>query len=176
MKRIVECIPNFSEGRDHAIIDEIARAITSVATTALLNVDSGEAANRTVYTFVGSPEAVVESAFRAARAAARLIDMTKQHGTHPRIGAIDVLPIVPVSGITLDECAEMARALARRMADELLIPCYCYEASAFRPERKRLEVCRRGEYEHLPERLLPDGDDHPDFGYRPFDDGIARTG
>ena len=174
-KRIVECVPNFSEGRDKAVIDAITAAIVQSGGVKLLDVDPGEATNRTVVTFVGSPEAVVEAAFAGVRRAAGLIDMRHHKGAHPRMGATDVLPLIPISGITLEECAELARTLARRIADELRIPTYCYEASALRPERRNLAVCRAGEYEALPEKLAHT-DTAPDFGARPFDEGVARTG
>ena len=174
-KRIVECVPNFSEGRDKAVIDAISAAIVQSGGVKLLDVDPGEATNRTVVTFVGSPEAVVEAAFAGVRRAAELIDMRHHKGAHPRMGATDVLPLIPISGITLEECAELARTLARRIADELRIPTYCYEASALRPERRNLAVCRAGEYEALPEKLAHT-DTAPDFGARPFDEGVARTG
>lgn len=172
--RIIECVPNFSEGRDKNVIKAITDAIESVEGVRLLDVDPGEATNRTVVTFVGSPEDVVEAAFRGVRRAAELIDMSRHHGAHPRMGATDVLPLIPVAGVTLEECAEMARKLGRRIADELGIPVYSYEAAAFKPERKNLAVCRRGEYEALPDRL--GHDDGADFGDRRFDDRIARTG
>lgn len=149
----MECVPNFSEGRDMNVINQIADAVKSVEGVMLLNVDPGEATNRTVFTFVGEPGPVVEAAFRAAAKAAELIDMRQHHGAHPRVGATDVLPLVPVAGITLEECARLARRLAERMADELGIPCYCYEAAAYKPERKNLAFCRRGEYEALKEKL-----------------------
>lgn len=174
-KRLIECVPNFSEGRDRAVIDAITDSIKSVENISLLDVDPGEATNRTVVTFVGEPEAVVEAAFRGIRRAAELIDMRGHHGAHPRMGATDVCPLIPVSGITLEECAELARGLARRVADELGIPTYCYEASAFRPERKNLAVCRSGEYEALPDKM-GDPEKGPDFGDRPFDEAAARTG
>lgn len=174
-KRIVECVPNFSEGRDKAVIDAITAAIVQSGGVKLLDVDPGEATNRTVVTFVGSPEAVVEAAFAGVRRAAELIDMRHHKGAHPRMGATDVLPLIPISGITLEECAELARTLARRIADELRIPTYCYEASALRPERRNLAVCRAGEYEALPEKLAH-ADTAPDFGALPFDEGVARTG
>jgi len=153
MKRIIECVPNFSEGRDMTVIKQITNAISSVEGVSVLNVDPGEATNRTVVTFVGEPEAVCEAAFRGARRAAEVIDMRQHHGTHPRIGATDVLPIIPVAGISLEECALLARQLAARMAREAGIPCYAYEASALKPERKNLAVCRAGEYEALEEKL-----------------------
>ncbi len=174
-KRIVECVPNFSEGRDKRVIGEITAAIESVEGVKLLDVDPGEATHRTVVTFVGEPEAVVEAAFRGVKRAAELIDMRRHHGAHPRMGATDVLPLIPVSGITLEECADLARTLARRIADELAVPTYCYEAAAFTPERRNLAVCRQGEYEALPEKLAHAAS-APDFGTRPYDEGVARTG
>ena len=174
-KQIVECVPNFSEGRDMGIIKQITDAVETVEGVKLLDVDPGEATNRTVVTFVGEPEAVVEAAFNSFAKAAELIDMRKHHGAHPRIGATDVLPIVPVSGITLEECAELSRKLAKRIADELSIPCYCYEAAAFKAERKNLAVCRKGEYEGIAERIMDEGE-KPDFGARPYDEQVAKTG
>ena len=173
--RLIECVPNFSEGRDRAVIDAITKAITDAGGVKLLDVDPGEATNRTVVTFVGEPEAVCEAAFQGIKKAAELIDMRKHHGAHPRMGATDVCPLIPVSGVTLEECAEMARALARRVSDELGIPTYCYEAAAFTPERKNLAVCRAGEYEALPEKMNHKGKG-PDFCDRPFDEAAARTG
>ena len=175
MKRIIECVPNFSEGRDKKIINAIVGAIREVEEVQVLNVDAGEAANRTVVTFMGEADAVCEAAFRAVRTAGELIDMRKQHGTHPRIGATDVLPLVPLSGITLEECAALARALAERIYRELGIPCYCYEAAALRPERQNLAVCRAGEYESLPEKM-EDPLRRPDFGPLHYDDRTAHTG
>ncbi len=174
-KRIVECVPNFSEGRDRTVIRQITDAIESVEGVRLLDVDPGEATNRTVVTFVGAPEAVVEAAFRGVKKAAEVIDMRCHKGAHPRMGATDVLPLIPIAGITLEECAELARALARRIADELRIPTYCYEAAAFTPERRNLAVCRAGEYEALPEKLAHK-ESAPDFGARPYDEEVARTG
>ena len=176
MQRIVECVPNFSEGRDRQVIDKIVEAISTAAEgIKVLNVDPGEATNRTVVTFTGSPEAVCEAAFQGCRKAAELIDMRKHHGTHPRSGAIDVLPLVPVAGITLEECAELARKLAERIWKELGIPCYCYEASAFKSERKNLAVCRAGEYEALEEKMA-DPQRKPDFGPETFHaDPCLRT-
>ena len=173
--RLIECVPNFSEGRDRAVIDAITAAITSVENIKLLDVDPGEATNRTVVTFVGEPEAVTEAAFQGIKKAAELIDMRNHHGAHPRMGATDVCPLIPISGVTLEEAAEMSRQLARRVSDELGIPTYCYEAAAFTPERKNLAVCRAGEYEALPEKMNHEGK-APDFGDRPFDEAAARTG
>ena len=134
-KQLVECVPNFSEGRNLEIIRLITNEIEAVEGVKLLDVDPGEATNRTVVTFVGEPQAVCEAAFRAVCRAGELIDMRQHHGAHPRMGATDVLPLVPVSGITLEECAELARKLAERIAREAHIPCYCYEAAALKPER-----------------------------------------
>ncbi|MDE7402415.1 MAG: glutamate formimidoyltransferase [Muribaculaceae bacterium] len=175
MKKLIECVPNFSEGRNMEVINAITSEIEKNGDVKLLDVDPGEATNRTVVTFVGEPEAVMEAAVRAVRKAAELIDMSKHHGAHPRMGATDVLPLIPVSGITLEECAELARKLGQRIADELDIPVYCYESASFTPERKNLAVCREGEYEGLPERLGKPGKG-ADFGDRKFDDKVARTG
>lgn len=174
-KQIVECVPNFSEGRNLNVIKQITDTIEAVEGIKLLDVDPGEATNRTVVTFVGEPEAVVEAAFNAVAKAGELIDMRKHHGAHPRIGATDVLPIVPVSGITIEECAELARKLAERIANELAIPCYCYEAAANTPERRNLAVVRKGEYEGIAERIM-DENEKPDFGARPYDEQVAKTG
>ena len=174
-KRIVECVPNFSEGRDKEVIRQIVAAIESSGGVKVLDVDPGEATNRTVVTFVGDPESVVGAAFAGVKRAAELIDMRRHKGAHPRMGATDVLPLIPIAGITLEECAALARDLARRIADELRIPTYCYEAAAFRPERKNLAVCRAGEYEALPEKLAH-AETAPDFGARPYDEGVARMG
>ena len=174
MTRIIECVPNYSEGRDRSVIDAIVAAISSVKEVKVLNVDPGEATNRTVVTFVGPPEAVVEAAFRGSAKAKEKIDMRLHHGAHPRSGSTDVLPLIPISGITLEECAALARKLAERLYKELGIPCYCYEAAAFKPERKNLAVCRAGEYEALPEKMADPGR-KPDFGGS-FDETAARTG
>lgn len=174
MKRIIECVPNFSEGRDMSVIDAIVAAISSVEGVKVLDVDPGAATNRTVVTFVGAPEDVVEAAFRGARCAGELIDMRHHHGAHPRSGATDVLPLVPVAGVTLEECAALARSLAERLFTELGIPCYCYESAALRPERRNLAVCRAGEYEALPEKMA-DPERRPDFG-GVYDDTAARCG
>ncbi len=156
-------------------IASIASVIEATPLVQLLGVDVGYDTNRTVMTFTGEAQAVVEAAFEAAKRASELIDMREQRGTHPRIGATDVLPLIPLSGISLEECAELARALAQRISTELGIPTYCYEAAAFRPERQNLAVCRRGEYEALASRLS-DPVEAPDFGARPLDEVIARSG
>ena len=157
------------------VINQITAAITSAANVRLLDVDPGEATNRTVVTFAGSPEDVVEAAFAGVKRAAELIDMRKHKGAHPRMGATDVLPLVPVSGVTLEECAEMARELAKRIATELHIPVYCYEAAAYTPERKNLAVCREGEYEALAQRFT-DPASAPDFGGEEWNESTARSG
>ena len=174
MKNIVECVPNFSEGRDRTVIDAIVSAIASEEGVRVLNVDIGADANRTVVTFAGESESVAEAAFRGVREASRLIDMRLHHGEHPRIGATDVLPLVPVSGISLEECAALARSLAGRIWTSLGIPCYCYEAAAFIPERRNLAVCRSGEYEGLAAKMADPGR-RPDFG-GVFDGTAARSG
>ena len=174
-KRIIECVPNFSEGRNLETIKQITDVIDAAKGVKLLDVDPGEATNRTVVTFVGEPEAVCDAAVAAIKRATELIDMRQHKGAHPRMGACDVCPLIPVSGITLEECAELARALAKRIADELNVPTYCYEAAAFKPERRNLAVCRAGEYEALPEKMTNE-ERKPDFGARPYDEGVARTG
>ena len=174
-KRIIECVPNFSEGRNMEVVKMITDAIESIKGVKLLDVDPGEATNRTVVTFVGEPEAVMDAAVASIKRATELIDMRQHKGAHPRMGACDVCPLIPVSGITMEECAELARTLAKRIADELGVPTYCYEAAAFKPERRNLAVCRKGEYEALPERMT-NAEEQPDFGARAFDEGIARTG
>ena len=175
MKQIVECVPNYSEGRDKSVIDNIVAAIATVEGVKVLDVDPGEATNRTVVTFVGEPASVCEAAFRGAAKAQELIDMRHHHGAHPRSGATDVLPLIPVSGITLEECAALARTLAKRLYEELGIPCYCYEAAAYKEERRNLAVCRAGEYEALPEKIA-DPARRPDFGPEVYNDTVARAG
>lgn len=175
MKKILECVPNFSEGRDRKIIKEITDAIESVDGIKLLDVDPGKATNRTVVTFVGEPEAVVEAAFRGIQKAAQVIDMSKHHGEHPRFGATDVCPLVPVSNISMEETVEFARKLAERVGKELSIPVYCYEFAAFSPERKSLANCRSGEYEGLRKKIASEKW-KPDFGPAAWNESIARTG
>ncbi len=179
MKRIIECVPNFSEGRNKQVINQI---VSSIAATdvggekvKVLDVDPGEATNRTVVTFTGSPEAVCEAAFQGVKVASELIDMRKHHGAHPRSGATDVLPLIPISNITLEECAKLARMLAKRIYEELGIACYCYEAAAYKPERKNLAVCREGEYEALPKKIS-DPELKPDFGPSKYTERIAFSG
>lgn len=162
-KRIIECVPNFSEGRDMEIIRQITDVIESVSGVRLLNVDPGKATNRTVVTFIGDPEAVSVAAFLAVKKASEVIDMSKHHGEHPRMGATDVCPFVPVSGITMEETVSYARGVAARIGEELGIPVYCYEHAAFTAERRNLANCRAGEYEGLSEKLS-DPSWRPDFG------------
>jgi glutamate formiminotransferase / formiminotetrahydrofolate cyclodeaminase len=161
--KIVECVPNFSEGRDEAKIKAITDAVESVRGAKLLHVDPGPGANRTVVTFIGTAEATAEAAFRAIAKAAEVIDMREHRGEHPRLGATDVCPFVPVEGVTLEECAEIARRVGRRVGDDLGIPVYFYEAAASDPSRRNLADVRRGEYEGLAEKLS-DGFWTPDCG------------
>ena len=172
---LLECIINFSEGRDLDIIRRISGEVEAVDGARLLHVDSGYGANRTVITFAGNPEAVCEAAFRVIRKAGELIDMSKHHGEHPRTGATDVCPLVPLNGVSMEEAAEYARKLAERVGAELGIPVYCYEAAAFDPRRRNLAYCRRGEYEGLKDRISTE-EGKPDFGPSIFDRRVARTG
>ena len=163
MNRIVECVPNFSEGRDRAVIDAIADAFRQSPGCTLLDVDPGASTNRTVYTFVGPPEAMVDAALAGARVAHRLIDMQKHTGEHPRMGALDVCPFVPITGVTMEECVALAQEFGRRAAEELGIPVYLYEAAASQPHRTSLKQIREGEYEGLAEKIVkPEW--KPDFG------------
>lgn len=172
MKQLIECVPNFSEGRDPAVIKQITDAIESVEGVKLLDVDPGKATHRTVVTFVGEPGPVVEAAFRAIQKACEVIDMRKHSGEHPRMGATDVCPLIPISNITMEETAEWARRLAERAGRELDLPVYLYEAAATRPEWKNLATIRAGEYEALPDKLArPEW--KPDFGPAKFN---ARSG
>jgi glutamate formiminotransferase/formiminotetrahydrofolate cyclodeaminase len=171
-QRVVESVPNFSEGRDRAKIKQITDAIEAVRGVTLLDVDPGADTNRTVVTFVGDPDAVAEAAFQAVARAAQVLDMRQHHGAHPRIGATDVCPFVPIAGVTMEECAALARRVGARVGRELEIPVYLYEAAASRPERKNLAAIRKGEYEGLAEKLR-DPDWAPDFGPAHFN---ARAG
>lgn len=171
-RKIVECVPNFSEGRDRSIIDAISRAISGVAGVSLLDVDPGADTNRTVYTFVGEPEPVAEAAFRAAKTAHELVDMQKHSGAHPRMGALDVCPFVPVSGATMEDCVGLSKRFGERLARELGVPVYLYENAASRPERRSLADIRAGEYEAL-EAKLAKPEWKPDFGPSQF---VARWG
>ena len=175
MKQLIECVPNFSEGRNLAIIKQITDEIETVEGVKLLDVDPGASTNRTVVTFVGEPNQVVEAAFRSIRKAQELIDMRFHHGDHPRFGATDVCPLVPVAGITMEETAEYARQLAKRVGSELNIPVFCYENSAYKPERRNLANCRQGEYEALKDRIETD-EWKPDFGPCAFTENVAKSG
>ncbi len=170
--KIVECVPNFSEGRDRSVIDGITGEISDTEGAVLLDVDPGANTNRTVVTLVGTPDAVIEAAFRAIKRASELIDMSRHSGEHPRMGATDVCPFVPVSGVTMDDCAEFARRLGKRVGEELRIPVYLYEYAASTPERRNLADVRAGEYEGLPEKLK-DPKWKPDFGPAEFN---AKSG
>lgn len=174
MKKVIECVPNFSEGRDMAIIKQITDEIESVQGIRLLDVDPGESTNRTVVTFIGEPEPVKEAAFRAVQKAADLIDMSNHKGEHSRFGATDVCPFVPVSGATMEDCAEIARQVGQRIGEELGIPVYLYEHAASRPERQNLAKVRAGEYEGLPKKLA-DPAWKPDFGPAEFNSGAGAT-
>jgi len=172
--RLIECVPNFSEGRDPAVIEAIAQAIRGVDGVKLLGVDPGRATNRTVYTFVGTPEAVVEAAFRAAKTGQGLIDMSRHQGEHPRMGFLDVCPLIPIAGVTMEETAEWARTLGKRLADELGLTVYLYENAAATPERRNLADIRAGEYEGLPKKLK-DPAWKPDFGPAQFNERSGAT-
>jgi glutamate formiminotransferase/formiminotetrahydrofolate cyclodeaminase len=173
MPALIECIPNFSEGRDTAKIQLIVKSIEAVSGVKLLHIDSGYDANRTVITFAGEPEVVCNAAFEAIKTAAEVIDMQVQQGKHPRIGSTDVCPLVPVKNISMQETVEYARKLAQRVGNELKIPVYCYENAAFIPERKNLSFCRKGEYEALKQKL---SDQKPDFGPNIFSANIIKSG
>ena len=172
--KIIECVPNFSEGRDMGIIRQITDAIESVEGIKLLDVDPGKDTNRTVVTFVGNPEAVSEAAFLSVKKASEVIDMSKHHGAHPRMGATDVCPFVPVSGITMEETVSVAHKVAERIGNELDIPVYCYENAARKPERRNLANCRSGEYEGLRKKLA-DPEWKPDFGPSVFNERAGAT-
>lgn len=174
MLPIIECVPNFSEGNDLAIIQQITNAIESVEGVRLLNVDAGKATNRTVVTMVGHPDAVIEAAFRAIKKAGELIDMSKHKGEHPRMGATDVCPLIPIANISMDETAVYAQALAKRVGAELQLPVYLYEAAQPKKERSNLSVIRAGEYEGFANKiLLPQWT--PDFGPAIFDEKRGAT-
>jgi glutamate formiminotransferase / formiminotetrahydrofolate cyclodeaminase len=175
MKKLIECVPNFSEGRDLKIIKQITDAIEAVEGVKLLDVDPGATTNRTVVTFVGGPDEVVEAAFQAVKTAQQLIDMRRHKGDHPRFGATDVCPLVPVSGISMEEVAEYARKLGERIGSELGIPIYLYENAAASEVRRNLANCREGEYECVKDRICTD-EWRPDFGPCEFTESVARSG
>ncbi len=166
MGAVIECVPNFSEGRRKEVVNGIVHSIRSVPGTKVLDVEMDPDHNRSVITFTGSKESVQESAFRAARAASELIDLTKHKGEHPRMGALDVLPFVPISGATMEDCVDIANKVGARIGRHLKIPVYLYEAAARRPDRKNLEVVRKGQFEGLREAILTDESRYPDFGPR----------
>ena len=174
MKEIVECVPNFSEGVNNEIIKSITSQIEKTEGVKLLNVDPNPDYNRTVVTFVGDPEGVEEAAYRATEKAAELIDMTQHHGGHPRMGATDVVPFVPVSGVKMEDCIQIAHRYAQRVGERLGIPVYLYEEAATRPERRNLATVRRGEYEGLPEKLK-DPQWRPDYGPSQFNPKSGAT-
>ncbi len=163
MTKIVQCVPNFSEGRRVEVIEEIVGAIKNVAGVTLLDYSYDESHNRSVVTFIGEPEGVIEAAFRGAKKAAEIIDMSNHSGEHPRMGATDVIPFIPVKGVTMEDCIEMAGQLGQRLADELNIPVYLYEEAASKPERKNLSDVRRGQFEGLIESIKAP-ERKPDFG------------
>ena len=175
MQQLIECVPNFSEGRNLELIHQITDEIEKSEGVNLLDVDPGSTTNRTVVTFVGTPDCVIEAAFKAIKKAQELIDMRNHHGDHPRFGATDVCPLVPVANITMEETAEYAHKLAKRVGEELHIPVYCYESAAFKPERRNLANCRHGEYEALKERLSS-AEWKPDFGPAFMDESVAKSG
>jgi glutamate formiminotransferase/formiminotetrahydrofolate cyclodeaminase len=177
MKQIVECVPNFSEGRDQAIIDAIAQSIRAVNGARLLSVEPDKDYNRTVVTFVGEPKPVVEAAYRATKTASELITMATHKGEHPRLGAVDVVPFVPVAGTTMEECVRMSREYGQRVASDLKIPIFLYEYAATSPDRRNLATIRKGEYEGLPAKLK-DPSWKPDFGEPTFNakSGATVTG
>jgi glutamate formiminotransferase / formiminotetrahydrofolate cyclodeaminase len=172
---IIECVPNFSEGRDINKIGQITKEIESVEGVRLLNVDPGKATNRTVVTFAGNPESVIEAAFRAIKKAAEVIDMSKHKGEHPRMGATDVCPLVPISGITMEETVKYAHKLGKRVGEELGIPGYFYEYAASEEKRKNLANCRAGEYEGLNKKIVS-SEWKPDFGPAAFNESVKKTG
>jgi len=172
--RIIECVPNFSEGRNAAVLKEITNAVEAVPGVSLLDVDPGANTNRTVVTFVGPPEAVEEAAFQCVARAAQLIDMREHRGEHPRMGATDVVPFVPVSGVTMEECVAMAQRVGKRIGSELDIPIFLYENAATRPERRNLAQVRSGEYEGMAEKLK-EPDWHPDFGPQALNESAGAT-
>ena len=170
--KIVECVPNISEGRRKDVYDAVAAAAAAVSEVTLLNVDPGSDTNRTVITFVGAPDAVLEAAFRLVKKGVELIDMTTHRGAHPRIGAVDVVPFIPVANVTMEECAELARQLGERVGRELGVPVYLYEAAATTPERRNLADIREGEYEGCAKKVV-DPKWRPDFGPAQF---VPRSG
>jgi glutamate formiminotransferase/formiminotetrahydrofolate cyclodeaminase len=174
MKQIVECVPNFSEGRNPEVIDAIASAIRGVRGVKLLSVEPDKDYNRAVVTFIGEPDAVLAAAYRSTKVAAELIDMRRHQGEHPRLGAVDVVPFVPISGVTMDDCIALANEYGKRAAHELNIPIYLYEYAATKPERRNLATIRKGEYESLPDKLA-DPSWKPDYGPAKFNEKSGAT-
>ena len=175
MKKLIECVPNFSEGRDMTVIKQITDEVEKVDGVKLLDVDPGYSTNRTVVTFVGTPDEVAEAAFQAVKKAQELIDMRRHKGDHPRFGATDVLPLIPISGVTMEETAQLARALGERIGSELGIPVYAYENAATEEKRRNLANCREGEYEGLKDKIAS-ADWKPDFGPTEYSESVARSG
>ena len=163
MNKLIECVPNFSEGRDKSKIDNIVKQMSDVPGITVLDVDPGQDTNRTVVTIVGAPEAIAEAAFQGIKRASEVLDMGQHSGTHPRMGATDVCPFIPVSNITIEECVDLSKQVGKRVGDELGIPIFLYEKSAQKPDREKLPTIRKGEYEGLSEKLK-DGNWQPDFG------------
>ena len=175
MKKLIECVPNFSEGRNMEVMKQITNEIEKIDGVKLLDVDPGFATNRTVVTFVGTPDEVIEAAFQAIKKASEVIDMRQHKGEHPRFGATDVCPLIPISNISMEETAEYARKLAKRVGEELKIPVYCYENAASEEKRRNLANCRAGEYEGLGKKLS-DPEWKPDFGPAEFNKDVEKTG
>ena len=174
MKKIIECVPNFSEGRDRRVIDAIGTSVRDVTGAALLGIEPDRDYNRTVVTFIGDPDAVIEAAYQATKTAADLIDMSRHKGEHPRIGAADVVPFVPIRGAAMEECIALSKRYGERVGRELHIPVYLYEYAASSPGRKNLSDIRKGEYEELPQKLM-DPAWRPDFGEAVFNPKSGAT-
>ncbi|MGH2575595.1 MAG: glutamate formimidoyltransferase, partial [Ignavibacteria bacterium] len=172
MVKIVECVPNISEGRDEKIINACAEAVRKTKGATLLDADPGKSTNRTVFTFVGDPESIVEAAFQFSKTAYELIDMTKHSGEHPRLGAVDVVPFVPVANVTMADCVECSKKFGKRVGEELGVPVYLYEEASTNPKRKALKQIRAGEYEGLKEKIYK-SEWKPDFGPQEF---IPKSG
>ena len=175
MKKIVECVPNISEGNDQSVINKIVETVEKYPGIKLLNVDPGKATNRTVITFVGDADIIVDAAFKLISKAKELIDMRKHFGEHPRMGAVDVCPLIPISGISMEETVDLAHKLSERVGNELSIPVYCYEYAAKEDKRKNLANCRAGEYEGL-ENKFKDTLWKPDYGPSKFNDEVKKSG
>ena len=175
MKQLIECVPNISEGSDIDKINTIANIVKTISGVKLLNVDPGKATNRTVITFVGEPQPVIEAAFLLIEKSKELINMSLHKGEHPRMGAVDVCPLIPISNITMEETVEFAHKLSQRVGDELGIPVYCYENAAKEEKRINLSNCRSGEYEGLSKKIIT-SDWEPDYGPNIFNDNVVKSG